>query len=71
MSRCRCCNVHLSSRDVMVYQEDGKEEDLCMYCLGIAYHPERCEASAYQFSDLTEIPFPYAVTPRKRDSDSL
>lgn len=43
-------------------QEDGKEEDFCSTCLGVAYSPDFCDAHTYQLEkecDLFYIPEKY------------
>ncbi len=47
--RCRCCNVSMNWREFSMLQDDGKEEDMCSKCLGIAYSPEFCDTHTYQF----------------------
>lgn len=71
MSRCKCCDVPLTNRDFYVQMANNKEEDLCLTCLGIAFHPERCVAKYYQFEDITESLIQQDVTPKRKMSDEM
>lgn len=55
MSRCVCCNVAMTWRDIKIQKPDGTEEDMCSLCLGVAYSPEFCDSHSYQFEDICDV----------------
>jgi hypothetical protein len=69
--RCKSCDVPLTNRDFYVQMANNQEEDMCLICLGIAFHPERCVTRSYQFEELTESLYQYSVTPKRKMSDDM
>ena len=69
MSRCVCCDVSLTTGEMMFDLPDGNMNDMCWTCTGISDHPESCVDHVYQFEEITEKLLLEDVTPAKELND--